>query len=1094
MHSCPAAAIAAMALSLSAALTHELVAKPAADLSAGSSRTSIAPKTSRPTSTRAPRLAPIGPSALDLSAERPEQGNPLLTISALDKLRKGDTVTLARPDGQWMQMQLHERAFSGPGMRQWYFEGEATGLLYAVIVASGPHLAGYFHAMDGELFNMTPAPRGGRLIPLAAMPAGMECGVGRLDPKHAPAAAAAADGGLDGSALCPPVVTPFGTPAGLDRDGGSVIDIMVVWSVDAVAHLSDVGREYETESLLAVTLINRAMTNSAVQSIEQFNGRDQNNQQINQCGYGADDGDPTTPPLNVADPDAGLGLPPVCDLGPTSCGDNAESKSAHLSLALGAPAESDVYLPRVHLAAVLVLDGFFGQEEPYDSTGWQLDLGRLSDPIDGYMDYIHGWRDALGADAVMMVGKGYQDEGAGFAGLAYVMRDAITLAQSGVAPAGPNADPALDLAANPFPILDSVSGAGGANEGEVTLMQFGDVAATAGVGPYFLIDVLSVASLVPAHELGHNLGCHHDHDNAGEAQGALFPDSFGYPPTGEQGGGGYRTIMAYDGGAQRLPGFSNPDRTWADYSGPEGATEAAGLAFDFDCDLIDQTDTDAMWTPETGTPCGPDPCDSEDDSMFSGNSPAITSPDAGLEDDGKTTANNARSISQSKYPFARFRCSLRDPQDCNNNLIDDFIESVDGFVTDCDQNGVPDSCDTVVVDPDVPNQNDCNGNGFPDNCDISTGESPDENSNGMPDECEDNSLLFREGFELRPLGFSQGAMFIAPIDADFVTILGDGTAQVDYVDPEDGTDVTFEAFVDPTDDEVYFAKIETVGAGAGGEGNYIYTDMAPSAGLYPLGMNGAWGMTAMQGGIALAFGNRGYGQMLNFNPQTGTFASELGVTTITLATEAEEGRLWLNAVDFTGYFGEDSSGGVNCADPLLPSPDLVNFGLCQNAVTIEAFDDADDDPATTNDWTLVYQIAESLNGTRTPGDGSIINNPDAMVQRHIVAGPALPDPLKFDRIRITGAFVVIDNLAFDLGVAWSDCEADMAGGPLTPEGLPTPDGDVDANDLVAVLGTFGVDPGTDPLAALTDINTDGTVDALDLIEVMLNWGPCPGGQ
>lgn len=104
-----------------------------------------------------------------------------------------------------------------------------------------------------------------------------------------------------------------------------------------------------------------------------------------------------------------------------------------------------------------------------------------------------------------------------------------------------------------------------------------------------------------------------------------------------------------------------------------------------------------------------------------------------------------------------------------------------------------------------------------------------------------------------------------------------------------------------------------------------------------------------------------------------------------------------------------------------------------------------------------------------------------------------PDPdFKFDEIRIGGAFVVLDNISFDLGQEFADCPADIAGG-IPEAGLPTPDGRVAADDLVFVLALFGADPAADPLAEIADIDSDGDVDAADLLEILASWGTCPGG-
>jgi len=63
--------------------------------------------------------------------------------------------------------------------------------------------------------------------------------------------------------------------------------------------------------------------------------------------------------------------------------------------------------------------------------------------------------------------------------------------------------------------------------------------------------------------------------------------------------------------------------------------------------------------------------------------------------------------------------------DCNNNGVPDECE------TDCNGNGIPDECDL-----DTGASQDCNANGVPDECDLDTGASQDCNANGIPDECD----------------------------------------------------------------------------------------------------------------------------------------------------------------------------------------------------------------------------------------------------------------------------------------------------------------------------------------------------------------------
>jgi hypothetical protein len=68
--------------------------------------------------------------------------------------------------------------------------------------------------------------------------------------------------------------------------------------------------------------------------------------------------------------------------------------------------------------------------------------------------------------------------------------------------------------------------------------------------------------------------------------------------------------------------------------------------------------------------------------------------------------------------------------DCNNNGQQDAFEIALGTVRDCDQSGVPDTCEFPSASTD------CNGNGIPDLCDVVSAFSADLNGNFVPDECE----------------------------------------------------------------------------------------------------------------------------------------------------------------------------------------------------------------------------------------------------------------------------------------------------------------------------------------------------------------------
>ncbi|HYN22957.1 MAG TPA: zinc-dependent metalloprotease family protein [Thermoanaerobaculia bacterium] len=104
-------------------------------------------------------------------------------------------------------------------------------------------------------------------------------------------------------------------------------------------------------------------------------------------------------------------------------------------------------------------------------------------------------------------------------------------------------------------------------------------------------------ALVLAHEVGHNLGSHHDRPNSGNADLALFPFAFGHIVEGQ-----FRTVMAYGNNCSVCPWvehFSNPEVT------RNGV--ATGVAGQADNARVHNATYGLVSTFQTAQPCKPGP-------------------------------------------------------------------------------------------------------------------------------------------------------------------------------------------------------------------------------------------------------------------------------------------------------------------------------------------------------------------------------------------------------------------------------------------------------------------------------------------------------
>jgi len=102
------------------------------------------------------------------------------------------------------------------------------------------------------------------------------------------------------------------------------------------------------------------------------------------------------------------------------------------------------------------------------------------------------------------------------------------------------------------------------------------------------------------------------------------------------------------------------------------------------------------------------------------------------------------------------------PIDCNGNGISDAVEISNGYASDCDSNGVIDSCEFE----------DCNGNNIHDPCDLLSGYFTDVNDNGTLDICERVEVGSFELIVVEDLW---------PIEADFDLLSNPGDFDIDYV-------------------------------------------------------------------------------------------------------------------------------------------------------------------------------------------------------------------------------------------------------------------------------------------------------------------------
>ena len=186
------------------------------------------------------------------------------------------------------------------------------------------------------------------------------------------------------------------------------------------------------------------------------------------------------------------------------------------------------------------------------STSMSADLGKLQNRTDGVYDEVHTLRDAYGADMVSLFGE-YTD----YCGIAY--------------------------------------------------LNTGDLSFDGGYGFSVADSDCAVGYYTTAHELGHNMGSHHDYDtvnpeSATTIRTGVYSYSFGYQDPDAL----FRTVMAYNcaGGCYRIRNFSNPNVDITVNNGGSLVTRPTGTAAADNARSINQTRIDvSQWrTAVVGTP------------------------------------------------------------------------------------------------------------------------------------------------------------------------------------------------------------------------------------------------------------------------------------------------------------------------------------------------------------------------------------------------------------------------------------------------------------------------------------------------------------
>jgi sugar lactone lactonase YvrE len=568
---------------------------------------------------------------------------------------------------------------------------------------------------------------------------------------------------------------------------------------------------------------------------------------------------------------------------------------------------------------------------------------------------------------------------------------------------------------------------------------------------------------VAAHEMGHNLGTPHTHD---------------YDPpvdTCAQGSNQRGTIMSYchirPGGllntdmrmhaiTQDIIAADNPPGVgsclWHDCNGNliNDATDIAlGNSADVNADQIPDECQDcngnstldpidiAGGAPDVNSNGVPDSCEHD----CNGN---------GQPDRWECAQGIAADLDGNRVPDS---CQ----PDCDGNSVADFLDIENGTLADLDRNSRPDVCD------------DCDGNGMPDWIDV------DRQFNvyiaQSPAQGEPPATVLREyhaasGVPVQPLG-AAGA-----IDVRDVTFGPDRQAYITSFADHRVLRVN-------VDTNVASAFVPTGGGGISSPSALVF---GPDGHLYvasqatdsvvrfhgstgaPLGTFIASGSGGLDEPRDLAFDLEGNLCVLGANGQVNRYSGTTGafiVTTIPAGSLTQPRGLCI-----------------------LPNGDLLVSS--NDANKIERFSSTGGD---LGKWNDAYPLNAPWGVTRGP-NGNIyaatIVSPVRVIEYDGNTGRYLRSFIRGD-----------DDLMAPTSIAFRPASSNDANGNGLPDVCddscpidfippPTGDDDVNADELVAVILSWGPCPTGPCPGDVAPPGGNGQIDSDDLVEVILNWGPC----